>query len=76
MATIAVKTVSKRAIRKITERTDDLVGHKIADKFMSAASNSARENSRKFTAAQIDETLAQSVGIPKERYIPLVTEQQ
>ena len=41
------------------EKIDDLVGHKIVDKFMSAVSNSAHENPRKFTAAQIDETLSQ-----------------
>ena len=40
-ATDAIKTVSKRAIQKIAEATDDLIGNKIAGKITSVFKNIA-----------------------------------
>ena len=44
-ATDALKTASKRAIKKSTEATDDLIGNKIDDR-IAKVSNSSEENIR------------------------------
>ena len=43
-ATDAIKTASKRAIRKTTEATGDLIGHKIADKMTSVSKKPSNDN--------------------------------
>ena len=42
-ATDATKTASKRAIQKTAERTEELVGNKIADKIISVSRKSAKK---------------------------------
>ena len=60
----------RRRSKKTAEAIDDLVGNRIAEKITRTASKSTREDPRKLTASQIDETSVQPTGIPKERYIP------
>ena len=42
--TDAIKTASKRAIQKIAEATDDLIGNKIADKITSVSKKPSNKN--------------------------------
>ena len=65
-ATKALKTVSKRAIQKTAEAIDDLFRNKIAEKITKASSKSFREDPRKLTATQIDETSVQAIGHQKK----------
>ena len=44
--TDAIKTASKRAIRKTAEATCDLIGHKIADKITSVLKKKSRKELR------------------------------
>ena len=56
--TDTIKTVSKRAIKKTTEATGDLIGNKITDKITIVSKKSS----------QIDEA-KNEIEIPKKRYI-------
>ena len=66
-ATDAIKTASKRAIRKTAEATRDLVGNKIADKITNASKKSHNEE------IQSNEVNNE---IPKERHISPKERQQ
>ena len=65
--TDAVKTASKRAIQKIAEATDDLIGNKIADKITSVSEKPKKPQNNEAN----DESEA-----PKERYISPEKRQQ
>ena len=41
--TVAIKTASKRAVRKIADATGDLIGNKIADKITIVSQKSSKE---------------------------------
>ena len=41
--TVAIKTASKRAVRKIADATGDLIGNKIADKITIVSEKSSKE---------------------------------
>ena len=60
--TDALKTNSKRAIKKIAEATGNLVGNKIANRITNVSNNSQQNNSETITNENDKE-------IPKERYI-------
>ena len=53
LAADALKKASKKAIKKPAEATDDLVGNKIPDKIMGAASQ--KTSSKSTTPSQTDE---------------------
>ena len=61
--TDATKTVSKRAIPKTAEATDDLIGNKIADKITSVSKKSAKELQNNETEVDVERAT------PKERYV-------
>ena len=61
-ATDAIKTVSKRAIKKAAEATGGLIGNKMANKFTGVSENSQQNNLETVTNKHDKE-------IPKERYI-------
>ena len=63
LAAEALKTSSKRVIQKNSEVTGDVVGNEIAEKVTRAVWKSIREDQKKLTASQIDET-----GVPKDSY--------
>ena len=64
----AVKTASKRAIRKTAEATGDLIGNKIVDKTTSIS----KKSTKKLPAIDEDVELT----APKKRYILPVERQQ
>ena len=61
--TDAIKTVSKRAIPKTAEATDDLIGNKIADEITSVSKKSAKELQNNETEVDVERAT------PKERYV-------
>ena len=61
--TDAIKTASKRAIRKTAERTRDMIGNKIADKITSVSKNSGKELPTDETEVDVERATA------KKRYI-------
>ena len=61
----SIKTVSKRAIQKVSEATGDLTGNRIADKITSVSKNNLEE-----------EEARNETEIPKERYISPEERQQ
>ena len=61
--TDATKTVSKRAIPKTAEATDDLIGNKIADEITSVSKKSAKELQNNETEVDVERAT------PKERYV-------
>ena len=65
----AIKTASKRAIKKIAEATGDLSGNKIADKITSFSKKSTKE------LPNNDETDVK-IAAPKKRYISPEERQQ
>ena len=68
--TDAIKTVSKRAIPKTAEATDDLIGNKIADKIRSVSKKSAKELQNNETEVDVERAT------PKKRYISPEERQQ
>ena len=62
-----MKTDSKRAIKKTSEATDDLIGKKIADKITKVSSTSP-QNSLEALANET-ENIGLVREIPKERYM-------
>ena len=60
--TDAIKTASKRAIRKTAEATVDLIGNKIADKITSVSKKTTKELPN-------DETKEEEITTYKKRYI-------
>ena len=67
--TDALKTASKRVLRKTTETTGDLVGNKTADKITSATSqNNKCKSKASATTAQRDKVPMKITG---EKHIPL-----
>ena len=70
-ATDAIKTASKRPIKKAAEATGDLVGNKIADKITSASKKSLKKP-RNEESSPTEVTNE----IPKERYISPKERQQ
>ena len=60
--TNAIKTASKRAIRKTAEATGDLIDHKIADKITSVFEKSKKPQNNEAN---------NELEAPKERYISL-----
>ena len=58
--TDAIKTASKREIKRTLEATDDLIGNKIADKITSVSKKSLKE---------LHSQNEDKIEIPKERYI-------
>ena len=68
--TDAIKTVSKRAIPKTAEATDDLIGNKIADKITSVSKKSAKELQNNETEVDVERAT------PKKRYISPEERQQ
>ena len=68
--TDATKTVSKRAIPKTAEATDDLIGNKIADKITSVSKKSAKELQNNETEVDVERAT------PKKRYISPEERQQ
>ena len=67
-ATDAIKTASKRAIQKIAEATDDLVGNRIADKITS----DSKKSTKKLPTVDEDAELTS----PQKRYISPEERQQ
>ena len=61
-ATDALKTTSKRVIRKTAEATDDLIGNKIAERFTRVSRSSPQNNSETIKIEHIKE-------IPEGRYV-------
>ena len=61
--TDAIKTASKRAIRKTAEATGDLIGNKYADKITSVLKKSAKASQNN----EIEEDVERAA--PKKRYI-------
>ena len=61
--TDAIKTVSKRAIPKTAEATDDFIGNKIADEITSVSKKSAKELQNNETEVDVERAT------PKERYV-------
>ena len=59
--TNAIKTASRRAIKKTAEATDDLIGHKIADKITRVSKKTQNNESKAGNASPKD--------VPKKRYI-------
>ena len=68
--TDAIKTVSKRAIPKTAEATDDLIGNKIADEITSVSKKSAKELQNNETEVDVERAT------PKKRYISPEERQQ
>ena len=66
LAAEALKTSSKRVIQKNSKVTGDVVGNEIAEKVTRAVWKSIREDQKKLTASQIDETSEQPTGVPKD----------
>ena len=63
--TDAIKTVSKRAIQKTAEATDNLIGNEIADKITSISKSPKKLHSKEFHS-KTDENETEML---KERYI-------
>ena len=63
--TDAIKTASKRAIRKIAEATNDLIGNKIADKVTSVSKKKSSKELHNNDEKKKDVEIA----LPKKRYI-------
>ena len=72
--TPALKTDSKRAIKKITEATDDLIGNKIAADKITNVSRKSPQNSSETVEGETENTRFDR-GIPKERYIYISTKE-
>ena len=68
--TDAIKTVSKRAIPKTAEATDDFIGNKIADEITSVSKKSAKELQNNETEVDVERAT------PKKRYISPEERQQ
>ena len=66
--TDAIKTASKRVIKKTAEATGDLIGNKSADKIINTSKKSFRELQNNEANNETE--------IPKERYISLEKRQQ
>ena len=65
----AFKIASKGANQKLADKIGNLVGNEVAEKITKPVSKSTREDPRKWTASQIDETSVQPIGILKEKNI-------
>ena len=65
--TDAIKTASKRAIKKTTEATGDFIGNKIADKIISVSKKSKKTQNNEANDGS---------DTPKERYVSPETRKQ
>ena len=74
--TDAIKTISKRAIQKTAESTDDLIGNRIADKITSISKTLPNDETEAGRYSSKDAGKASLKDVPKKTYISPEERQQ